>query len=102
MPALGRRILRDGSEEAGVQAATATATSSPSSLFIQTLSSGNIVEAAKLAPIAYAHWWLRLIQEDPWHVVVETVLLAFIIYLVLLKRGSGRRKGRSELSTKEV
>ena len=36
----------------------------------------------------YKEWWLRLVRDDPVHVVVETVLLFTI--LVVIWRGNGR------------
>ena len=52
-------------------------------------------EALKLVPVVYANWWLSLVREDPWHVVVETMLVFFIVYLVFFKK---QKKARSELT----
>ena len=52
-------------------------------------------EAVKLVPTVYANWWLSLVREDPWHVVVETLLVFFIVYLVFFKK---KKKPRSELT----
>ncbi len=38
------------------------------------------------SPRLYRQWWLNLVHEDPGHVVVETALIAFIVYILLFKR----------------
>ncbi|GMH83840.1 hypothetical protein TrST_g9391 [Triparma strigata] len=41
----------------------------------------------------YKEWWLRLVRDDPVHVVVETVLLFTI--LVVIWRGNGSKKAKN-------
>lgn len=38
------------------------------------------------SPRLYRQWWLNLVREDPGHVVVETALIAFIVYILFFKR----------------
>lgn len=38
------------------------------------------------APVWYQHWWLKLYQEAPQHVIVETFLILFIIWLVFIRK----------------
>lgn len=38
------------------------------------------------SPRMYLQWWLNLVQEDPGHVVVETALIAFIVYILVFKK----------------
>jgi serine palmitoyltransferase len=41
-------------------------------------------------PSLYKAWWLKLVTDDPTHVLVETTLLASIIYMVVWKRKDWR------------
>ena len=34
-------------------------------------------------PQQYRSWWIALIREDPVHVVIETVLIAFVVYMLV-------------------
>lgn len=38
------------------------------------------------SPSMYKQWWLALVREDPGHVVVETALIAFIVYILVFKK----------------
>lgn len=38
------------------------------------------------SPRMYLDWWLKLVREDPGHVVVETALIAFIVYILVFKK----------------
>ncbi|CAN0375770.1 unnamed protein product, partial [Discosporangium mesarthrocarpum] len=38
------------------------------------------------SPRLYSQWWWKLVQEDPGHVVVETALIAFIVYILVVKK----------------
>lgn len=38
------------------------------------------------SPRIYLEWWTNLVREDPGHVVVETALIAFIVYILVFKR----------------
>lgn len=38
------------------------------------------------APQYYAQWWRKLYQETPQHILIETGLLCFIIWLMFFKK----------------
>lgn len=38
------------------------------------------------SPSMYKQWWLTLVREDPGHVVVETALIAIIVYILVFKK----------------
>jgi len=68
-------------------------------LFLEAVTQLELKKAAALAPAAYGTWWMNLVREDPWHVVVETLLLIFVVYLLFLKKP---KKSRSELTKADV
>mmetsp|Transcript_24230 Transcript_24230/g.35896 ORF Transcript_24230/g.35896 Transcript_24230/m.35896 type:complete len:180 (-) Transcript_24230:1889-2428(-) len=35
--------------------------------------------------VAYRKWWMNLLTEDPVHLLVETMLLLFVVYLIFRK-----------------
>lgn len=37
-------------------------------------------------PSRYKKWWIQLLEDDPLHVVIETILIVFVVYMVLIKR----------------
>eukprot|EP00956_Cyclotella_meneghiniana_P013595 scaffold19744_cov71-Cyclotella_meneghiniana.AAC.1 len=57
-------------------------------------------------PQLYKIWWLDLLQNDPLHVLIETLLIVFCIILIILQRRSGWRmekeRKRQKLSEGEV
>eukprot|EP00903_Cladosiphon_okamuranus_P006351 g6221.t1 len=55
------------------------------------------------SPRLYREWWLNLVREDPGHVVVETALIAFIVYILFFKK-TLNPKGLSKpnLSSREI
>mmetsp|Transcript_18199 Transcript_18199/g.37369 ORF Transcript_18199/g.37369 Transcript_18199/m.37369 type:complete len:542 (+) Transcript_18199:18-1643(+) len=72
---------------------------SSTQLFFEAVTALDAKAALILAPSAYGEWWISLVHDDPWHVVVETMLLVFILYLVFLKK---QKKVRSELTEADV
>jgi serine palmitoyltransferase len=56
------------------------------------------------APQYYKFWWSRLLQESPAHIVIETSLIVFILWLMFVRRTVDPSKpGKNEnLSNKEV
>lgn len=61
------------------------------------ISSGSVAEAAGAKvrellrwliqyPQSYSVWWLKLAEESPWHVGIETSLIVFIVYVLLFKK----------------
>ena len=51
----------------------------------------------------YKQWWLDLVREDPVHVLIETLLVSFLLYLVLIrKKEHYRKKMQDRLTEKEI
>mmetsp|Transcript_23476 Transcript_23476/g.67651 ORF Transcript_23476/g.67651 Transcript_23476/m.67651 type:complete len:645 (-) Transcript_23476:966-2900(-) len=50
-------------------------------------------------PQQYGSWWVALIREDPVHVVIETVLIAFVVYMLVWRRYSQRAGEKREKLT---
>lgn len=46
------------------------------------------------SPRMYLQWWLNLVDEDPGHVIVETALIAFIVYILIFKKTLNPKVGR--------
>lgn len=46
------------------------------------------------SPSMYKQWWLTLVREDPGHVVVETALIAIIVYILVFKKTLNPKVGR--------
>ena len=40
----------------------------------------------KNATLSYEYWWLQLFAESPQHILIETGLLCFIIWLLFIRR----------------
>jgi len=53
--------------------------------------SQDVVYTVGQFPSRYKSWWLKTLEEDPIHVVIETSLLAFLVYMLLNKYLFGRR-----------
>ena len=62
---------------------------------------GNLPSYLLTLPPRYRSWWITLVTEDPVHVVIETVLLAFVVYMLLWRRVKGYRRGDREKLTEE-
>ncbi|CAM9262449.1 unnamed protein product, partial [Ectocarpus sp. 6 AP-2014] len=51
----------------------------------------------------YREWWLNLVREDPGHVVVETALIAFIVYILFFKKTLNPKDlSKPNLSSREI
>lgn len=50
-------------------------------------------------PPRYRAWWIELVSEDPVHVVVETILIAFVLYMFWLRRSVGSPGGQGQKLT---
>jgi len=37
-------------------------------------------------PVRYKRWWVKLLEDDPLHVFIETLLLVFAVYILVLKK----------------
>lgn len=51
------------------------------------------------APIYYEKWWRRLLIEAPLHILIETFLISFIIWLWIWHRTEDPRKSRQSVLT---
>jgi hypothetical protein len=65
---------------------------------------GSLKEFILNSPYNYHDWWLRLYSEAPLHVLIETGLVLFIIWLIFIRKTVDPRKSsnREELSKKEI
>lgn len=55
-------------------------------------SARQVVTAVTSFPVWYKEWWWNLFQNDPVHVIVETTLLAAIVYFLVSRRSQGWRE----------
>jgi len=61
-----------------------------------------LVDLVVHAPQYYNKWWSRLLQEAPLHILIETFLICFIVWLVVWNRTEDPKKAKkSILSEKE-
>lgn len=51
-----------------------------------------LVDYVRAAPGAYLHYVQTIYNESPWHVAVETFLIVFILYILLVKRSYNPQK----------
>lgn len=55
------------------------------------------------SPRMYLQWWLNLVDEDPGHVIVETALIAFIVYIMIFKKTLNPKDlSKPNLSSREI
>lgn len=54
-------------------------------------------------PQYYYAWWMKLLEENPYHIVIETGLVCFIIWLMFIRRTVDPSKAtKTKLTDKEV
>lgn len=55
-------------------------------------------------PILYRNWWINLYHESPQHIIIETGLVIFIIWLLFIRRtvDPNKIKKNNKLSEKEI
>lgn len=55
-------------------------------------------------PRKYEAWWLKLLHDSPLHVLIETTLILFIIWLLFIRRTVDPKKTDQspKLSKKEI
>jgi serine palmitoyltransferase len=58
-----------------------------------------VVTAVASFPVWYNEWWWNLLQNDPVHVLVETTLLAAIVYFLVSRRSQDWRELQREKLT---
>jgi hypothetical protein len=70
----------------------------------QSLKSELIADYLANAPTYYYKWWMNLYHEAPLHVLVETGLILFIVWLVFIRRtvDPSRASRMETFSDKEV
>ena len=54
-------------------------------------------------PHYYYEWWIKLLNENPYHVIVESGLILFIIWLMFIRRTvDPTKETKSKLTQKEI
>lgn len=54
-------------------------------------------------PQYYYAWWIKLLQENPYHIVIETGLLMFIIWLMFIRKTvDPKKETKTKLTQKEI
>lgn len=54
-------------------------------------------------PEYYYKWWINLLKENPYHVVIETGLMCFIIWLLFIRKSvDPNKESKTKLSQKEI
>ena len=72
-------------------------------LFREALQERDFKTALQIAPKAYATWWQQLLKDDPYHVFVETLLIAFLLYLLYgTRRAKNSQKKEQALTDREI
>lgn len=63
-----------------------------------------VVDVATHAPQYYGVWWQKLLAESPQHVLIETSLIVFIVWLVFVRKTVDPKKSSApeKLSQKEI
>ena len=56
------------------------------------------------APANYEKWWFGLLRDSPQHILIETSLIVFILWLVLIRRTVDPKKAAAppKLTPKEI
>lgn len=63
-----------------------------------------VVDVITHAPEYYTIWWNNLLKESPQHILIETFMIAFIIWLLFVRKTVDPKKSSApeKLSPKEV
>jgi hypothetical protein len=71
---------------------------------VRELTSEKVISFLVHAPENYEHWWTTLLREAPQHVIIETLLILFIIWLVFIRRTVDPKKASKSdnLTEKEI
>jgi hypothetical protein len=69
---------------------------------LQQLDKATVVDLITHGPQYYSAWWTSLLKEAPEHLVIETGLIAFIIWLMFIRKTVDPAKSsKASLSKKE-
>jgi hypothetical protein len=70
----------------------------------ENLKSSSIADFTINAPLNYYNWWIKLYEEAPLHVLIETGLVIFILWLCFIRKtvDPARLSKNAQLSKKEV
>jgi hypothetical protein len=71
---------------------------------LKRLTTEDVVNLIVNFPKNYEVWWQNLLREAPQHILIETTLIAFIIWLVFIRRTVDPKKssGDGKLTQKEI
>ena len=71
---------------------------------LKNVNSENIKDWIINAPTYYYSWWKTLLQESPQHILIETGLLLFIVWLMFIRKTVDPAKANKndKLSKKDV
>lgn len=72
--------------------------------FMKTITWEQVVDVVTHAPQYYVIWWKNLLAQSPQHVIIETTLIVFIIWLLFVRKTVDPRKvsDSERLSPKEM
>lgn len=64
----------------------------------------DIFNLIKKCTLSYEYWWLKLFAESPQHILIETGLICFIVWLLLIRRTVDPKgaSNNSQLSKREI
>lgn len=71
---------------------------------VKNLSAAQLWDAVVNFPVHYEKWWMNLLHESPQHILIETSLIIFIIWLLFIRRTVDPKKSSDapKLSQKEI
>lgn len=72
---------------------------------VRDLKHTNIRELLVNAPKNYSQWWIRVFNDAPQHVLIETGLIVFIIWLLFIRKTIDPKKaskGGNKLKKEEI
>ncbi len=71
---------------------------------VKNISTETVLDFFLHAPQYYDTWWRNLLKESPQHILIETGLILFIIWLTFIRRtvDPGKISKNEKLSKKEI